>query len=147
MLAILASFFICNPQRTKDIVPILDSYIQFVCLFVGEMMSTVLFQYITFYSTSLSTLLQIEIPLSEITLFGTLYNFHILSLNNLANLSTNVPSIVTTKCAILNNLLQTTRITFFSATNSNFVIKFTIKYVYSFSSTSFVINFSAGFSI
>ena len=86
-------------------------------------------------------------PLSEITLFGTLYNFYILSLNNLANLSTNIPSIVTTKCAILNNLLQTTRITFFSATNSNFVIKFTIKYVYSFSSTLFVINFSAGFSI
>jgi len=57
MLAILASFFICDPQKTKDIVPILDLYIQFVCLFVGEMMSTVLFQYITFYLTSLSTLL------------------------------------------------------------------------------------------
>jgi len=74
-------------------------------------------------------------PQSEITLSGNLYNFHILSLNNLTNPFTNVSFVVSTKCAIFYNLSYTTNITSFSATNGNLVIKSTIKYVYSFSST------------
>ena len=56
--------------------------------------------------------------------------FHMLSWNNLANPSANVPSIVTTKYVILDNLSHTTKITFFPATNDKLVIKSTIKYVY-----------------
>jgi len=70
-----------------------------------------------------------------------------LSLNNLASSSTDVPSFTAIKCAILNNLLQTTRIVSFSATNGNFVIKSTIKYIYGISGTSFAIKFSAGISV
>ena len=80
-------------------------------------------------------------PLSNTILSGNLYNFHILSLNNLANSFAEVSSVVATKCVILNNLLQTTRIAFFLATNSSFVIKSTIKYIYSFSRTSLSFNF------
>ena len=82
--------------------------------------------------------------LSNITLSGNLYNFHILFLNNCTNLSADVSSVIATKYAILDNLLQTTRITFFSATNSNFVIKFTIKYIHDLSDTLFVISFLTG---
>ena len=85
--------------------------------------------------------------LSKITLSSNLYNFHTLSLNNLANPSTNISSVITTRYAILDNLLYTTKIAFFSAINNNLVIKFTIKHVYNFSSTSFAINFSAGTSV
>ena len=67
----------------------------------------------------------------------------ILSLNNLANPSTNVPSVVATKCDILDNLLQTTSIASFLATNSNLVIKSTIKCVYGFSRTFFSFPISA----
>ena len=52
--------------------------------------------------------------LSNFILSGNLYNFHILFLNNL-NPFTDVPSVVATKCVILNNLLQTTKIAFFPA--------------------------------
>ena len=81
-------------------------------------------------------------PLFDIILLGNLCNFYILFLNNLANPFTGVLFIVTTRCVILGNLLHTTNITFFPATNSNFVIKSTIMYVCSFSSTSFTIIFS-----
>ena len=54
-------------------------------------------------------------------------NFYMLSLNSLANFSTNVFSIVATKYIILDNLLQTTRTAFFLATNSNFVMKSTVR--------------------
>ena len=80
-------------------------------------------------------------PLSDTMLFSNLYNFHTLSLNNCANPPTDISSIVATKCVILDNLLQTTRITFFSATNSNFVIKSTIKYIYGFFSILLKFNF------
>ena len=73
--------------------------------------------------------------LSLITLSGNLCNFHILSLNNLVNSSTDVFFVVATKYAIFDNLLHITYITFFSATNSKLVIKLTIKYAYAFSST------------
>ena len=84
-------------------------------------------------------------PLSNTILFGNLSNFHTLSLNNLANSSTNVSSIIITKCIILDNLLQTTIIASFLTTNSNFVIKSTIKYVYSFFRTSLNFNFLANY--
>jgi len=45
---------------------------------------------------------------------------------------------------ILNNI---SHITFFPATNGNFVIKFTIKYIYSFSSTLLNFNFPTHVSV
>ena len=70
-----------------------------------------------------------------------------LFLNNLTNPSANVSFIVAIKYIIFDNLLHTTNIVFFPTTNSNLVIKSTIKCVYDFSSTSFVINFPAGASV
>jgi len=64
-----------------------------------------------------------------------IYTISTLFLNNLTNPFTNISFFVNTKCAIFYNLSHTTNITSFSATNSNLVIKSTIKYVYSFSST------------
>ena len=83
-------------------------------------------------------------PLSDTTLSGNLCNFHTLSLNNLF---TNVLSVVATKCVIFDNQLQTTKIVFFLATISNFVIKSTVRWVYGFSSTLFNFNFPAISSI
>ena len=85
--------------------------------------------------------------LLPITPFSNLCNFYTLSLNNLANPFTNVPSAIATKCAIFGNQSYTTKITSFSATNSNLVIKSTIKYIYIFSSISFIIKFSASVSV
>ena len=65
-------------------------------------------------------------PLSNITLSDNPYNFHTLFLNNLTNLSADIPSTVATKCTILDNLLQTIRVTLFPATNSSLVIKSTM---------------------
>ena len=50
--------------------------------------------------------------LSDITLSGNLCNFHILFLNNLANPSTDISSIITIKYAILDNLLYITKINY-----------------------------------
>ena len=69
-------------------------------------------------------------PLSDTILFGNPCNFYMLFLNNLANLSTEVLFVVATKYIILNNLLQTTRITFFTATNGNLVIKSRVSMVF-----------------
>ena len=85
--------------------------------------------------------------LSDITLSGNLCNFHILSLNNLAKSSTNIPSVAATKCAILDNLLQTTKITSIPTTNSNLVIKSTIECIYSFLGILFAISFPTSTSI
>ena len=71
-------------------------------------------------------------------------NFYMLSLNNLANSSTDICSIIATKCVIFNNLLHTTKITSFPANNSNFMMKFTVKCIHSLSNTSFNFNFTAG---
>ena len=68
-------------------------------------------------------------PLSDTTLSNNLCNFYILSLNNCTNSSTNVPSVVATKCVILDNLSHITKIVSFLATNSNLVIKSIIRYV------------------
>ena len=63
-----------------------------------------------------------------------------------ANPSTDVSSVVV-KYIILDNLSQTTRIVSFSATNGNFVMKSTVRYVYGFSGTSFSFSFSTSVSI
>ena len=86
-------------------------------------------------------------PLSLITLSDSLCNFHTLSLNNLTSPSADILSVVVMKCIIFNNLSYTTKIVSFPATNSNFVIKSTVKYVHTFSSTLFAINFSADTSV
>ena len=67
----------------------------------------------------------------------------ILFLNNLANPFV-FPSVMATKYTIFDNLLHTTRIAFFSTTNSSFVMKFTIRYVYGFSGILFAISFYTG---
>ena len=86
-------------------------------------------------------------PLSNTTLSSNPYSFYTLFLNDLTNPSTDVSSVVATKCVILDNLSQTTRIVSFLATNSNFIIKSIIRYVYSFFSISLNFNFPAGASI
>ena len=68
-------------------------------------------------------------PLSDTILSDNLCNFYILSLNNHNNFSTDVSSIVVTKCIILDNLSHMTKIVSFLATNSNLVIKSTIRCV------------------
>jgi len=85
--------------------------------------------------------------LSDTILSSNIYNFYILSLNSLTNPYTNVSFIVATKCIILDNLSQTTKIASFPATSSNFVIKSAIKYVYDFSSTSLNFNFPTDISV
>ena len=85
--------------------------------------------------------------LSDTTLSGNLCSFHILFLNNCANSSTNIPLVVATKYVILNSLLQTTRTASFPATNSNFIMKSTIRCVYSFSRILLNFNFPVNPSI
>ena len=85
--------------------------------------------------------------LSNTILFSNPCNFYKLSLNSLTNFSTDVFFVVATKCVILDNLLQTTRIIFFLATNSNLIIKSTIRCVYSFFRTLLNFNFSICISI
>ncbi len=80
-------------------------------------------------------------PLSDVMLSSNPCNFYILSLNNLASSFADISSVIATKCVILDNLSQTTRIAFFPATNGNFVMKSTIRYVYGFSGTSLNFNF------
>ena len=80
--------------------------------------------------------------LSDTMLSGSSCSFHTLSLNNLVRPFTDVSSVVATKCVILDTLSQTTRITSFPTTTSNFVINSTIKYIYSFSGPSLNFNFS-----
>ena len=107
---------------------------------------TILSQSIMYYSTPCQLCYKL-CSLSKITLFSNLCNFYTLSLNNLTNPFANIPLVVAIKYTILGNLSYITRITFFSTTNSNLVIKSTIKCIYSFSSTLFVINFSTGISV
>ena len=85
--------------------------------------------------------------LSDTTLSSNSCNFHMLSLNSLTNLSTIISSVVTIKCVILDNLLHTTKIVYFPATNGNFVIKFTVKCIHGLSSILFAINFPTSTSI
>ena len=55
----LANSFAYNPQRTSSTVPTLSSFFLSAHLSVGGMLLTTLFIFPAFYSTSLSTLLQI----------------------------------------------------------------------------------------
>jgi len=145
-LAILANSSVYNLQRIRDIFLTPDLFSLSAYLYVGKRMLTTLFQFPTFCSALLSILLQIK-ALSKITLSSNLCNFYTLSLNNLAKPSANVPSVIVIKYAILANLSQTTRITLFPATNSNFIMKSTAKCVHSLSKTSFVINLPTSASV
>ena len=80
-------------------------------------------------------------------LSDNLCNFYILSLNSHTNSSTVILSVVATKYVILDNLLHTTNIASFSATNGSFIIKLTVRYIHSFSSTSLNFNLPAGTSV
>jgi len=86
-------------------------------------------------------------PLSEMILSGNLCNFYTLSLNNLANPSTNVFFIVEIKYTIFVNLLTTTRIELYPCTSGNLVIKSTEIYTQGFSGIEFGINFPTGYSV
>jgi len=86
-------------------------------------------------------------PLSNTMLSSNPCNFHILSLNNFYNPFADVPSVIATKCIFFDNLSQTTRIVFFPATNSNFVMKSTVKYVYGTLDTSLNFNFPVSTSV
>ena len=70
-----------------------------------------------------------------------------LSWNNLATPSTEVFSIVSTKCAIFVILSYTTKILSYPHANSSFVMKSTNIYVQSFSSTAFGMSFPVGASV
>ena len=85
--------------------------------------------------------------LSKMILLGNPCNFHMLSLNNLANPSANVFSIVGIKYTIFVNLSTTTRIESYPCTSSNLVIKSTEMYAQGFSRIKFGINFPAGCSV
>jgi len=117
----VANLSISDLQRIRDIVPTLDSFILSTHLFIGERTSITWFQSPTSYSAPLLTLLQTDTMLS-----GNPCNFYILSLNNCADLFTDIPLVVAVKYAILDNLLHTTKIIFFPVTNGNLVIKSTI---------------------
>jgi len=80
-------------------------------------------------------------------LSGNPYNFYTLSLNNLANSSTDVFSIVEIKCTILVNLSTTTRIESYSCASGNLVMKSTEMYAQGFSRIEFGINFPASCSM
>ena len=85
--------------------------------------------------------------LSDTILSSNSCNFQILTLNNHTNSSADIPSIVAIKYIILDNLSQIIRITSFSATNNNFVMKSTIRCIHGFSRISLNFNFSASPSI
>jgi len=115
----LANSFSYGLQRTLSIVPTLCLYILFTCLFVNGILLTTLSQFPPFYSTSLLTSPQtVILNLISYSLVTHATSTHYL-LKNLANLSANVLSVIVTKYNILDNLLYTTRITFFFTTNSN----------------------------
>jgi len=70
-----------------------------------------------------------------------------LSWNDIASSSADVFSVVATNYVILDNLLHTTKIISFLATNGNLAMKSTVKCVYSFSGISFAIGFPANASV
>ena len=83
-------------------------------------------------------------PLSEMMLSSSLYSFYTLSLNNLANLSADVFSVVDIKWTILVNQSTTTRMLLYPYAKGNLAIKSTDICVYGFSGIEFGINFSTG---
>jgi len=77
-------------------------------------------------------------------LSSSLCSFYTLSLNNLANLSADVFSVVDIKWTILVNQSTTTRMLLYPYAKGNLAIKSTDICVYGFSGIEFGINFSAG---
>ena len=135
MPTIWANPFACSWWRILSIVIVLDSFFPSNHLFENRMLLTTLSQFLTFCSAPLSSAVNYGL-LSDTILSSNLCNFHILFLNSVVN-----PSIVATKCIILDNLSQTTKIAFFPVTNSKFVIKSTIKYIHSFSVPHLILTF------
>ena len=85
--------------------------------------------------------------LSKMILSGSLYNFHILSLNSLASSSADVFSIVEIKWTIFVNLSTTTKIESYPWASGNLVIKSTEIYVQGLSGIELGIDLSAGCSV
>ena len=85
--------------------------------------------------------------LSVMMLSGNLCHFQILSWNNLTTPSTEVFSIVSTKCAIFVILSHTTKILSYPYANSSFVMKSANMYVQSFFGTAFGMSFPVGASV
>ena len=98
-------FLLIIHKESQILFKLLDSFV---------LISNILFSFLVKSTTNYSLL-------SDITLSSNLYNFHALSLNNLVNLSVNILSIIATKYIILDSLLHTTKIIFFSATNISYI--------------------------
>ena len=82
-------------------------------------------------------------PLSEIMLSGRPCSFQTLSLNNHANPSALVLSVVGMKCSIFVNLSTTTRMASYPCAKGNFVMKSALMCDQVFSGIEFGINFPA----
>ena len=119
-----------------------------VCPFVWEwnainnfvLMPNILFNFLVNSTANCS-------PLSDTILSSNPCSLHMLSLKSLANPSAVIPSVVATKCVIFDSLSQTTKITSFSATIGNLVMKSTNICVYGFSRTSPNFNFLVTFFV
>ena len=146
MLATQANPSTYNSQRTVDTVLVSGSCTWFAYLSVNRRLSTILSQFLIFCLTSLLTLLQTMVlylishsPANHITsihyLWTTLLTLLLMFL------------VIVTKYVILDNLSYTTSIISFSAINSNFVTKSTVRCIHSFSSISFTINFPMDTSV
>ena len=86
-------------------------------------------------------------PLSEMMLSGNPCSFHTLSLNNLANPSADVFSVVGIKWTILVSRSTTSRILSYPCAKGNLVIKSANICAQGFSKIEFGINFPAGCSV
>ena len=80
-------------------------------------------------------------------LSGSPCSFYTLSLNNFANPSADVFSVVGIKWTILVNRSTTTRMLLYPCAKGNLVIKSANICVYGFSGIEFGINFPAGYSV
>ena len=114
-----------------------------IYLLKSGMLLTILSQCPTFFNFLIKTTTNYE-PLLNITFSDKLCIFHILFLNSYASSSL---LLLLKVCVILDNLLHTTKITSFLTTNSDFIIKSTIRYIHNFSRISFAISFLARDSI
>ena len=83
-------------------------------------------------------------PLSEIMLSGRPYSFQTLSLNNHANPSALVLSVVGIKCPIFVSLFTTTKMASYPCAKGNFVMKSALMCDQAFSGIEFGISFPAG---
>lgn len=132
------SHFVYDSQKTTVLAS--GSYTLSTHLSVGRMPLTTLSGFPPCCLVLLSSLLQIVV-FYQISYFLIIYATSIHCLNNLAKSSADVSSFVATKCAIFDNWSHIIRIMSFSTTNSSFVMKSTVKYIYGFFGISFAINF------